>query len=165
MKNNGTHRILGVLLVVALVLVAVPSTTLAGTAVLKGKVVADDGVTPLEGVVVRIGVEETGTIYNSAPTTAEGAFVVDSAPAGTYAVLAQRGDVGFLAAENLELAEGENRPVAIMIRPGNLLAPAQTSASALPMWGKIGIGGTVAILMWAVFDETSEEGLDSQTPF
>ena len=165
MNSYRLRRFLGTVLAVALVLVSVPSATLAGTAVLKGKVVADDGVTPLEGVVVRIGTEETGAIYDSAPTTAEGAFVVDSAPAGTYAVLAQRGEVGFLAAENLELAAGENRPVAIMIQPDTLLAPAQTAASELPLWGKIGIGGTIAVLIWAIFEDTSEEGLDSETPF
>ena len=165
MNDTRIQRILGTVLTVALILVAVPSTTLAGTAVFQGKVVADDGVTPLEGIVVRIGVQATGAIYDSAPTNAEGAFRVDSAPAGNYAVLAQRGDVGFLAAENLELSDGENPPVAIMIRPANLLAPAQTTASELPMWGKIGIGGTIAVLLWAVFDKTTEDGVDSETPF
>ncbi|MBD3868539.1 MAG: carboxypeptidase regulatory-like domain-containing protein [Acidobacteria bacterium] len=165
MNSNRTRRILGTVLAVTLVLFAVPSTSLAGTAVFQGKVVAEDGITPIEGVVVRLGVEETGTTYNSEPTNGYGAFRLESAPAGSYAVLAQRGDVGFLTAENITLADGENAPVSIVISTAVELAPAQTTASELPMWGKIGIGATIAVLTWAIFEDTSEEGADSATPF
>jgi hypothetical protein len=138
---------------------------MAGPVVFQGKVVGEDGVTPVEGVIVSIGQEEEGTIYNSEPTNRDGVFRVDSAEAGRYAVLARKGDVGFLAAEDMELAAGENPPVAIMIRTGNQLAPADTAASELPLWGKIAIGGSIAILMLAIFDQTGDEGNDSITPF
>lgn len=165
MNNYRTRRILGTVLVVALVLLSAPATTLAGTALFQGRVVAEDGVTPLEGFVVRIGTEETATVYDSEPTGTDGAFRLDSAPAGSYAVLAQRGETGYLAAENVNLESGVNPPVSILIDTTAELAPASTTASELPMWGKVAIGVTIAVLTWAIFEDTSEEGLDSETPF
>ena len=155
------QRTLAVTLATALVLFTLPTTTFAGGALFQGKVVTEDGVTPVEGVVVRLALKETGTVYDSNPSTTDGGFKVDNAPVGEYEVLAQHGDVGYLTAESVNLKEGENKNVSIVIQ----VAPAQTTASKLPLWGKIAIAGTIIILTAAVFDKTGDEGNDSVTPF
>ncbi len=155
------QRTLAVALTTALVLFSLPTASFAGGALFQGKVVTEDGVTPVEGVVVRLALKETGTIYDSSPSTTDGGFKVETAPEGEYEVLAQHGDVGYLTAGGVNLKEGENKNVSIVIQ----IAPAQSSASKLPLWGKIAIGGTIVVLAAAVFDKTGDEGNDSVTPF
>ena len=161
MDKNRARSILGTVLVITLVLMTASSATMAGTAVFQGKVVAEDGLTPVEGVVISIALEESGSIYDSSPSAKDGAFRLETVPEGEYEVLARHNGVGYLAAEGIDLEEGTNKPVAIVIRT----APANTTVSQLPMWGKVAIGVTIGILALAVFDETGEEGNDSITPF
>ena len=161
METSTCRRTLAVALAAALLMFSLPTVALAGGVAFQGRVVAEDGVTPVEGVVIRIALKETGTIYDSNPSANDGGFRVDSVPEGEYEVLAQHGEVGYLTAESINLKQGENRSASIVIKT----APANTTASDLPLWGKIAIATTIAAIIWAVFDQTTFEGDDSVSPF
>ena len=157
-----THRrTLAITLAASLLMFSLPTAALAGGVTFQGRVVAEDGATPVEGVVIRIALKETGTIYDSNPSATDGGFQVDAVPEGEYEVLAQYGDVGYLTAESIHLEEGKNRSASIVIQT----APASTTASTLPLWGIIAIVSTIAVIIWAVFDKTTFEGDDSISPF
>jgi hypothetical protein len=168
MSVRFISRFTGFVLIIALVLMSVSTTALTannpGNAIFEGRVVAEDGVSPMEGVVIRLAGHETGTVYSSTPSNSDGAFRMDAAPEGTYAVLAQAADSAYLAADSIELKSGQNQPVAVMIRPQTELAPAQSGSSSLPLWGKIVIGGTLGLAALAIIDNSNNDE-PAATPF
>jgi hypothetical protein len=169
MSVRFVSRLTGSTLIMALILMSILPTVFAteipGNAIFQGRVVAEDGVSPIEGVVIKLAMRETGTLYSSSPSNRDGAFRLDTAPEGTYAVLAQAADGAYLAAESIQLKSGQNQQVAVMIRPQAELAPAQGGASSLPLWGKIVIGGTLTLAALAIIDGVSNDSEPAATPF
>jgi hypothetical protein len=121
-----------------------------------------DRITPRTGVVVTLYDAESDAAYRSQPTTDEGVFRIESAPAGSYALLTETPDGVYLAAEHLELAAGRNRPLALTLsETAPNLAPAQASSSGgLPTWAKGLIAGVIVfagvlLIVAATEDEDS----------
>jgi len=135
---------------------------------LTGRVVTQNGADPRAGVVVTLVAPASEKAYRSSPTDARGAFTIDAAPAGSYALLVEAPEGAFLAASNLQLAPGVNRPVSLALKPGKQgeppagatpPPPAPKEAGA-PTWAKWVIAGGVivgaAIVINAVTKDDNE---------
>jgi hypothetical protein len=134
---------------------------------LAGRVMAQNGADPRPGVVVTLVEPGSERAYRSSPTDARGAFAIDAAPAGSYALVVEAPEGAFLAARNLELAPGVNRPLSLALKPGKQgeappSAPPPTAAKpeGLPTWAKWVIAGGIivggAIVVDAVAGDSNE---------
>jgi hypothetical protein len=134
---------------------------------LTGRVLAANGADPRPGVTVALVDPASEQTFKSSPTDARGAFAIASAPAGSYALVVEAQEGAFLAASNIQLAPGVNRPVSLALKPGKQGdAPAPTPApdagkkSGVPTWAKWVIAGGIvvgaAIIVDAVTSNPSE---------
>ena len=132
------------------------SGVLAGGApsTLTGRVMAQNGADPRAGVVVTLVAPASQTAYRSSPTDARGAFKIDAAPAGSYALVVEAQEGAFLAASNMVLAPGMNRPVSLALKRaaegdapagGTTAAPPAKKEGELPTWAKWVIAGGVIV--------------------
>jgi hypothetical protein len=148
MTTTHCRRALAALLVpiTAFVLAGGPVWS-AGGALFTGRVLESDRITPRTGVVVALYDAEAEATYRSHPTTVEGVFRIESAPAGSYALLTETPEGVYLGAEDLVLAAGRNRPLALTLsETAPNLAPAQSSSSGgLPTWAKGVIAGVIGV--------------------
>ena len=131
----------------------------AENALLSGRVMETDGLTPRSGVVVALVDDENRLVYRSDPSNDEGAFQIDSAPAGDYKLLAETDEGAFLASNDFQLAGGENKPVALKLTPGAqspnaTIAPGQAGAGT--SWWQWAIAGTIIVAGLLVVSDASE---------
>jgi hypothetical protein len=113
------RRVVSGALMVALVLLVMDLPALAGAnAVFRGRVLDADGVSPRSGVVVTLVDEANRKTFDSAPADSRGYFHIESAPAGTYAVVARASEGAFLAADAVTLNAGDNKPLALALKAG-----------------------------------------------
>jgi hypothetical protein len=123
---------------------------------LTGRVVAQNGADPRAGVVVTLVEPASERAFRSSPTDARGAFKIDAAPAGSYALIVEAPEGAFLAASNLQLAPGMNRPVSLALKraaegepapppAGTTEAPKEKKKGELPTWAKWVIAGGVVV--------------------
>jgi hypothetical protein len=162
-------------LAVALVSLTSSGTLLAGTtSTLSGRVMAQNGADPREGVVVTLIEPNSEKAFRSSPTNAHGAFTIDSAPAGNYTLVIEAPEGAFLAADNLQLAPGMNRPLSLALKPGKQSTPPPAEATpqdttakkkgALPTWAKWVIAGGIVVGGAIIIDAvTSEDTASSFT--
>lgn len=132
---------------------------------LSGKVYATDGATSLEGIVIALHDAETDRSYRSSPTAADGTFRVDAVPAGRYAVIAESNDGAFLAAEQVSLESGANRPLALTLNGSVPHAQVTSGKGALPTFGKWLIAGGIAVAALFVIDEVTADEDEAASPF
>lgn len=164
MTSPRTRRVLALPLAIATFFVASVSpvaqateAAASGGALLSGRVMETDGFTPRSGVVVALVDDESRTVYRSEPTTEDGTFQIDSAPAGGYKLLAETDEGAFLASDDFRLSAGENKPVALQLTPGasnSTIAPGQAGAGA--SWWQWAIAGSIIILGLLVVSDASE---------
>ena len=128
-------------------------------AVLSGRVLQADGVTPRTGVVVTLFDVERRVEFPSDPTNAEGVFKIDTAPPGSYTVLARTAEGVFLAADGFVLVPGENRPLALTLQvaPGEAPRGLAAQGAGLPVWAKGIIIGVIGVGALLVIDEVTED--------
>ncbi len=137
---------------------------------MSGRVLAQNGADPRPGVVVALYEPATEKTFRSAPTDAKGAFTIDSAPAGDYAVLVEAPEGAFLAASHVQLAPGVNRPVSLALKPGKAgaappEAPAANSApkSGTPTWTKWLIAGGIVVGAAIVIDAVTKNNNEASS--
>jgi len=126
------------------------SPALAANAVFTGRVLDSDGVTPRAGVVVTLVGDTPDRVYRSEPTRNEGAFRIESAPAGAYALIADTPAGAFLADGSLRLREGTNNPLALTLNAGaqpNYQSDPTGAAgtNGLPAWARWTIAGAIGV--------------------
>jgi hypothetical protein len=158
MNPTPSRRALALTLAVTTLLFLVPAPVRAADdGELSGRVFQTDGVTPQAGVVVHLYDEGTEQIYSSDPTTDEGTFLIGQAPAGTYSLVAETGEVAFLAADELELQAGDNEPLALTLKT----APAQTGQqqqSNMKPWAKWVIAGAIIVTgLFLIYEVTKDD--------
>ena len=125
-----SRRLLAMTVAVALVwLQAVPGAEAAGGALLQGRVVSADGVTPRAGVVITLVDDERGTVFRSRPSDDRGVFNLDSARPGRYTLVAEVPEGAFVAADKVNLAAGPNPAVALALQPAE---PQETDSQDSP---------------------------------
>lgn len=147
MSVSRFRRILAGVLAVSVVLVMADFPTLAAeSALFRGRVLGGDGVSPRSGVVVTLVDRESQKTFDSAPADDRGYFKIDSAPAGTYRLVARASEGAFLASDALTLKAGANKPVALALK-ANAAAGTSTggsSSGSLEPWMKwVIVGGIV----------------------
>jgi len=162
MTTPLTRRLLAFhLAIVTFVFVSFVPVVHAESALLAGRVMETDGFTPRSGVVVALVDDENRMVYRSEPTNEEGAFQIDSAPAGGYKLLAETDEGAFLASNDFQLAGGENQPVSLKLTPAAqtanaTIAPGQAGAQT-DWWQWAIAGGIVAIGLVVVADASSSD--------
>ncbi len=116
---------------------------------LSGRVLAQNGADPRAGVVVALVEPATERAFRSSPTDAKGAFTIDTAPAGNYAVVIEAPEGAFMASNHVQLAPGVNRPVSLALKPGKPAgatpAAGGSTGGGIPTWTKWVIAGGVII--------------------
>ena len=144
-------------------LAAAPST-------LTGRVVTQNGADPRAGVVVALIEPASERAFRSSPTDARGAFTIEAAPAGNYALVVEAPEGAFLAASNLVLAPGMNRPLSLALKPGKQSEPpadappaaGEQKKGALPMWAKGVIAGGIVVGAAIIVDAVTNDDSASQ---
>ena len=160
MTSPLTRRLLAFSLAVATFAFATPVPIgAAESSVLTGRVMDSDGFTPREGVVVALVDNENQRVYRSDPTSEEGAFEIDSAPAGGYRLLAETDDGAFLASDDFKLDSGKNEPVSLKLTPtagtpNATIAPG--AAGDGTKWWQWGIAGAIVVTGLLVVSDASE---------
>jgi hypothetical protein len=102
--------------IVALVWVVCTPVTPAGTlASWSGRVFQPDRSAPRAGAVVELVGDEGGQRHRSQPTEADGAFKIEGAPAGRYALHVETPEGVFVSSEPVELQSGANAPMALAL--------------------------------------------------
>ncbi len=159
MTSPLTRRLLAFhLAVTTFVFVSFVPVVHAESALLSGRVMETDGFTPRSGVVVALVDDENRRVYRSEPTNEDGAFQIDSAPAGGYKLLAETDAGAFLASNDFQLVAGENKPVSLKLTPAvqtsNVtIAPGQTGTDT--DWWQWVIAGAIIIAGLLVVDDAS----------
>ena len=148
-----------VVLVLALPLANLSSFA-GANALFRGRVLDANGVSPRPGVVVTLVDETRRKTFDSAPADARGYFRIDTAPAGTYAVVARASEGAFLASEGVTLVPGPNKPRALALKSGAAEGSGGGAANAAKIanWMKWTIIGGIAVGALVVADAiTSDE--------
>ncbi|MCH7780290.1 MAG: carboxypeptidase regulatory-like domain-containing protein [Acidobacteria bacterium] len=139
----------------------------AESALLSGRVMETDGFTPRSGVVVALVDDEGRRVYRSDPTNEDGAFRIDSAPAGGYKLLAETDQGAFLASNDFRLAPGENQPVSLKLTPADptsnvTIAPGQTGGGK--NWWQWVIAGTIIVAGLLIVSDASSSDEPQGSP-
>lgn len=165
------RRFTATTVIFAVIAFVVVSPTWADTnAVFTGKVLESDPPTPMSGVVITLVDPSSEKSFSSEETDADGLFRVDSAPAGSYRVVAETPQGAYLAGDAVDITPGENRPVLLTLNGAapNYQSTAgaggqQSQGGGLPTWAKwVIVGGIVVIGAAAVASVTSDD--DEETP-
>jgi hypothetical protein len=170
MTSTAFRRATAVALLFGLVSVTSSGALLAASpSTLSGRVLTQNGADPRSGVVVTLIEPTSERSYSSSPTDARGAFTIDAAPAGSYALVVQAPEGAFLAANNVQLAPGVNRPLSLALKPGKQDQPPAPAAAppppaaqknSVPTWAKWVIAGGIivggAIIIDAVTSDNNE---------
>ncbi len=136
MTSPLTRRLLAFHLAIAtFVFASIVPVVHAENALFSGRVMETDGFTPRSGVVVALVDDENRLVYRSDPTNDEGAFEINSAPAGGYKLLAETDEGAYLASDDFKLAAGKNNPLSLKLTPGEqgsnaTIAPGQAGATS-----------------------------------
>ncbi len=162
MVANGFRRGVAGAVVFGLISLAANLPAIAdANALFRGRVLAADGVSPMAGVIVTLVDRESSRTFDSAPADDHGYFRVDSAPAGTYRVVARAPEGAYLAADAVALQPGANKPVALALKANAQAAPAPTKSASgqdIEPWLKWVIVGGIAIGALVIADAiTSDE--------
>ena len=171
MRPIGLRRGLALMLIATTgSMLLITSAWPSENALFAGRVFQPDGVSPRVGVVVALFDDESGKVFRSQPTDDEGAFSIDSAPAGSYAVVTEAPEGAFMAGEEVQLEQGANRPLSLTLTstpPAGTLAPAQASGSksGLSAPVKWGITGGIIIAALFVIDDLSEDKEETASDF
>jgi hypothetical protein len=153
------------------VLAATSPTSLTGR-------VTTDAAEPRAGVVVTLVEPASEKAYRSAPTDARGAFTIDAAPAGSYALVVEAPEGAFLASNNVQLAPGVNRPISLALKPakgGKQETPPPAPADAPPApppaskgpptWAKWVIAGGIIVGAAVVINAVTKDDEASPAGF
>ena len=158
MIASPCRRALALALSASIILLVVPAPGRAnGTAEFAGRVFRSDGITPRPGVVVALYDPTSDQTYRSRPTSDEGNFRISDAPAGRYALLAETGEVAYLASDEVELQAGANRPLALTLQTAPGYQATGQQQSGMKTWVKWVITGVIsATALYLIYDVTKE---------
>jgi hypothetical protein len=137
---------------------------------LAGRVLMQNGTDPRPGVVVTLVAPASERAYRSSPTDARGAFTIDAAPAGDYALIVEAPEGAFLAASNVQLAPGVNRPLSLALKPGKqdqpppaATPPPAAQKGTLPTWAKWVIAGGIVVGAAIIIDAVTSNPSEAST--
>jgi len=158
-----------ILLPVTAVMLLSPATFAGNSGAFRGRVLHGDGVTPHEGVTVRLIDPRTEQDFPSTPTSEDGGFSIEEAPTGEYRVLVETPEGAYLTSNSVRLQSGENRPVTLAL---NTFGPDYQTQQGLGGGGS-GLGtitkwiivGVIVVGALFVIDELTEDNEVDASPF
>ena len=172
MSWSTVRRSTAVASILALVMLTSSGLLQAGApSSLSGRVVTQDGAGPRAWVVVTLVEPASEKAYRSSPTDARGAFTIDAAPAGNYALVVEAPEGAFLASNNVQLAPGVNRPVSLALKPGKQGEPpagstpppaAAPKPKGVPTWAKWVIAGGIIVGAAIVVDAVTSDSNNNE---
>ena len=136
-----------------------------------GKVLRPDGVTPRSGVIVTLVDAESHESFRSQPTDDYGTFRLNAAPAGTYNVVAEAVEGGYLAGRAVTLQSGTNRPISLTLngtKPNfqTSTSTGQGGGKGIPDWVKLALIGGISLGAAFVINEVTEDTSENaSSPF
>ncbi len=162
MKRSIPRNALAI--VVAISLLMLPGAFAAPAALLQGRVLGPDGLTPMTGVVVNLVDAKTDATFPSVPSNERGVFKT-TAPAGSYGIVAATPHGAYVAAGPLTLREGSNPPLSLTLRRASAAegepAPPPAAPGAkkddLAPWAKWTIVGGIVVAGLLVIDAVTED--------
>jgi hypothetical protein len=115
--DSMTGKTVAMRLLVAILLVSLPALAGTGPASIAGSVITIAGRAPVGGAIIHLADIDTGKIFSSTPTTADGHFVLTDLPEATYRV-AVAVDGGLYPVDTaLPLSSAGTRTVTLAIKP------------------------------------------------
>ena len=122
---------------------------------------------PLAGVRLLAAEPETGKVYRSEPTAANGSFVLTGLEAGRYDLAVEVEGGIYLVKQSLDLVAGVQRDVQVAIgAPGAARSPVATDEAQAGLWNNPFIAGGLvlgfAILAGALVKNATEDELSTQ---
>ena len=149
---------------VLITVLAVPHVVASPPASWGGRVFDGDRATPRGGVVVRLGGEPGSGTVRSDPTRADGSFVIESAPPGTYTLAVETAEGVFVSSERVELHPGSNTPLALGLRQPPIFASQDYGfgSEEIPRAVEYVVGGLVVLFSLFVLHKLFEDN-DEQT--
>jgi hypothetical protein len=171
MSWSTARRSTAIVTIFGLLTMATSGVLLAGQpSTLTGRVVAQNNAEPRSGVVVTLVETASEKAYRSSPTDARGAFTIDAAPAGSYALVVEAPEGAFLASNQLQLAPGVNRPVSLALKSGKADEPPAAGStpppapkSGTPTWAKWVIAGAVIVGAAVVVDAVTSDSNEASS--
>ncbi|HXI03320.1 MAG TPA: carboxypeptidase-like regulatory domain-containing protein [Candidatus Saccharimonadales bacterium] len=119
MLSRNLQRSWAVLLVSLLTLVmALPAELLAdapATTSIGGKVLDQDGVTPVGSLIVRLRNRATGDTYESKPTDTGGGYKIQDVPDGDYAIIISTGAGDFELPNSITIQGGRPSMITVIL--------------------------------------------------
>lgn len=147
---------------------ATPKAALSGT-------IFDEGQSPREGIVITLVNADTQAEFSSSPTTEQGRFVLEGAPAGRYMVFARAEEGNYLAATDFNWQAAQDAEIILALAPavqdddddadGTAPPATQGRAQGMPTWGKAVLVGVLTITGIALIDEVSEDSDEAASAF
>jgi hypothetical protein len=86
---------------------------------IEGRIVLEDGTTPLPGAVLRVAPLDSEVTYESAATDDEGRFRLADLPAGDYVLSVRDGSRVYQLGPGVRLAPGKHEDVLLGLAPGD----------------------------------------------
>lgn len=163
MPPSSLRRCLAAVLVAAFVLAVPMAQAQVRGATFGGRVFESDGITPRSGVTVQLVRGEGESVYPSPATSADGTFLIDNAPAGSYTLLVDTGEGAFVSPNPLELRPGANKPMALSLgaagETSGLGSPSQAPMKPWLKWFIIGLLGATGL--YVIYEVTDNENAGS----
>ena len=161
MSSGYCRRFAASVTIVVLFSFASMPTAGAGSASWGGRVFDGDRATSREGVVVSLRSDAGQASVRSEPTRADGAFLIESMPSGTYTLAVETAEGLFVSSEPLNLQPGSNTPLALSLRPAGYSASQEhgfgdDDDEFPPVVGYV-VGGAVILFALFVLDKIFED--------
>ncbi len=161
MSLGHCKRLAASITIVVLVSFASMPTVGAGSAASwGGRVFNGDRATPRAGVVVSLRSGTGQASVRSEPTRADGAFLIESMPPGTYTLAVETGEGVFVSAEPLNLQPGTNTPLALALSSAGGYSEGQEhglGSGGFPRVVKFVVGGAIIVFSLLVLDKVFED--------
>lgn len=107
-RTNGS-KVLATLLVACLPVLLMPSTRAGATSSITGTVFSVTPTNTLTGVVVHVANIDDQRIFSSVPTSADGSYIVEDLPAGSYEIAIESAGVLYTVGVPIQLGAGHTR--------------------------------------------------------
>ncbi len=160
MSPGSWRRLAASITIVVLVSFAsMPTVGADAAASWGGRVFNGDRSTPRGGVVVSLRGDASQANVRSEPTRADGAFLIQSMPSGTYTVAVETGEGVFVSSEPLILNPGSNTPLALSLRPATYSASQDhgLGGGGFPRVVEYIVGGAIVLFSLFVLDRIFED--------
>jgi hypothetical protein len=164
-ERSKTFKLISLSVILALTGAGLPVLADAPTAGLRGVIRAHDR-GPLEGARLLAAEPDSGEVYRSEPTAADGSFVLADLAPGSYDLAVEVEGGFYLVKQSLELVGGVQRDVQVAVAAPAAGATLPADEAQAGMWNNPFIAGGLvlgfAILVGALVKNATEDELSTE---